>query len=147
MKTTQKLYMKKLVLPLSVLFLIMSCSDEEVKPAVEIASEYYLQLNEQQIEIGLTVINNDEIRTFSANAYLKHPSIPENSWRANNLFTYNDQDDKLYRIEILARGPHFYAVDLVDVRLTDDGLYVLDVYIDIMGEPFMELQGQVFRKR
>jgi hypothetical protein len=138
--------MKKLILPLSVLFLSMSCSDEEVKPAVEISSEYYLEYAEAGIEIGLTIINNERITTFGSDAYVKHSSIPSQYWRANNLSTYKVEGE-VQRIEILARGPHFYAVNLVDVQLTDDGLYVANLFIDIPGAPFIELQRQVFRKR
>jgi hypothetical protein len=145
-KKQPKINMKKLILPLSVLFLTMSCSDEEVKPAVESATEYYLQSQEAGVEIGLTIVNNNEVRNFEANAYVKHASIPSQYWRANNLSTYKVEGE-VQRIEILARGPHFYAVNLVDVQLTDDGLYVANLFIDIPGAPFIELQAQTFRKR
>jgi hypothetical protein len=138
--------MKKLILPLSIILAAMSCSDEEVQPSKEIPYEYSLRLDEQQIEIGLSIINDERITTFESNAYVKHPSIPSQYWRANNLITY-PVDDKIHRIEILARGPHFYAVNLVDVQLTDDGLYVANLFIDIPGAPFIELQAQTFRKR
>jgi hypothetical protein len=138
--------MKKLILPLSVLILTMSCSDEEVRPAVESATEYYLQSDETGVEIGLTIVNDNEVRNFEADAYVKHASIPSEYWRANNLSTYKVEGE-VQRIEILARGPHFYAVNLVDVQLTDDGLYVANLFIDIPGAPFIELQDQVFVKR
>jgi hypothetical protein len=139
--------MKKLILPLSILLTLMSCSDEEVQPSVDFSGSYYLQSEEAAIEIGFDIAEDGTVKNFGNNVYVKHALIPQERWDDNNITAFDRFENGYGRIEIVSRSIDYYRVTLIYSRLSENGLNVYDVQIDILDQPFMVLPDQVFRKR
>lgn len=141
--------MKKLIIPLVTFALLFACEEEKLRPADHISGKWSLSEPEVPMQISFEIPEKNA-GTFSHNAIVNHPLIPESEWGNNNMFMKEEfKDGSGYgKIEIVSRGTFHYIITLIYNRFDeDDNLLVYDVQVDIAGQDYFILQDRVFNKQ
>lgn len=126
--------------------LLFACKEENPQPVSPFAGSYKMTSEDRTIEIGFTVSEDGQIHNFGNDVYVKHPAIPVEIQRTNNITPFDQFKGGYGRIEIVSRTQFYYRITLIYNRFIEGGMSVYDVQIDITGEPFTILPDQVFTK-
>lgn len=130
---------------LLVLFLsLISCQEENVRPADHFSGSWYFSDAQTPIEISFDAVKiGNGVYNFE-NRSVIHPAIPAEEQNNNQIKTYDQFEGGYGRIEITSRGYTYYKITLIYNRFTDEGLAVYDLQIDIPSEPFIVLTDRIF---
>lgn len=146
--------MKTITAVLVTFALLMSCEEENPQPVSPFVGSWSLTAVDVPITISFDVVyegattgSPDGIYNYY-NVKVAHPAIQEDEQTNCTMITYDRfaNGDGFGRIEITSRGSNHYKIIMIYNRITDEGMGVYDVQIDIPSEPFTVLNDQVFTR-
>jgi hypothetical protein len=136
--------MKNYILPLVIILALASCQEDQFTPEKNYSGIYSYESDD--LEFTFDLIREHSIYK-GEDAAVSHDAISGSEGR-NNLviLRYSSVKDVYDKIIIRSHAPVYWAVEMNQVVLTDEGMIVDEIRVMMPGQPDATLENQTVHR-